>query len=185
MKVVSISGTPGSGKSFLANEIKNYFKDLDVKIICLTSFIKKNKLYLEKDSINDTLITDVRVLSRELNKYLFSLKCDLVIVDGHMSHLLSNRQILQVIVRSDLSSIHNRLKKRKYSELKIKDNLESEIFNVCYEESVKKNKKRDNVIFFNGNLNSVEFEVMKKTFSFKKENYVLKNFLVFLRKIIK
>ena len=58
-----------------------------------------------------------------------------IIVDSHLSHFLESDYC--IIVRTDLKKLYNRLKKRKYSKAKIKDNIESEIFEVCLDDARK------------------------------------------------
>ncbi|MBU2475028.1 MAG: AAA family ATPase [Nanoarchaeota archaeon] len=119
MKIV-VSGTPGTGKSKfskkLAKELK--FKYLDIK-----TFSRKNKIYdkIEKNC----LIIDEKKLVKELKK----LKGNYVI-DGHLSHYLKADYC--VVCKCDLKVLKKRLEKRKYSKQKIKDNLDAEIFDVCF-----------------------------------------------------
>ena len=119
MKIV-VSGTPGTGKSKfskrLAKELK--FKYLDIKL-----FSKKNKIYdkIEKNC----LVIDEKKLVKALKK----LKGNYVI-DGHLSHYLKADYC--VVCKCDLKALKKRLEKRKYSKQKIKDNLDAEIFDVCF-----------------------------------------------------
>ncbi|MFH1840125.1 MAG: AAA family ATPase [Nanoarchaeota archaeon] len=124
MKIV-VSGTPGTGKSKfskkLAKELK--FKYLDIK-----TFSRKNKIYdkIEKNC----LIIDEKKLVKELKK----LKGNYVI-DGHLSHYLKADYC--VVCKCDLKVLKKRLGKRKYSKQKIKDNLDAEIFDVCFVDAKK------------------------------------------------
>jgi adenylate kinase len=40
-----------------------------------------------------------------------------------------------VVAKCDIKELNERLKKRKYSQAKIKENLQAEIFNICYNEA--------------------------------------------------
>ena len=56
-----------------------------------------------------------------------------------MSHYLPKRYVdLCIVTKCDIKVLKNRLKKRKYSLNKIKDNIEAEIFDVCLLEAKKK-----------------------------------------------
>ena len=67
-----------------------------------------------------------------------------IIIDSHLSHYLNSDYCF--VVKTDLKTLKKRLQKRKYSEQKIKDNLEAEIFDICHEEA--KELKR-NVLIIN------------------------------------
>ena len=56
-----------------------------------------------------------------------------IIIDSHLSHLC-NCDIC-FVVKTDIAVLRKRLKLRKYSAQKIQDNIVSEIFDVCLEET--------------------------------------------------
>ena len=61
-----------------------------------------------------------------------------------MSHYLPKRVVdLCIVTKCDIKVLNKRLKKRRYSKAKIKDNLEAEIFDVCLLEA---KKKKHNVL---------------------------------------
>lgn len=68
---------------------------------------------------------------------------DLVILDGHVSHLLNPDYI--IVLRSNPENIKQRLEIRKYSSEKIMENIEAEILDVCLVESIENND--ENIIF--------------------------------------
>jgi len=119
MKIV-VSGTPGTGKSKFSKKLAKVlkFKYLDIK-----KFSKENKIYdkIEKNC----LVIDEKKLVKELKK----LKGNYVI-DGHLSHYLKADYC--VVCKCNLKVLKKRLEKRKYSKKKVKDNLEAEIFDVCF-----------------------------------------------------
>ncbi len=60
----------------------------------------------------------------------------IIIVDSHLSHFISPKIVdLCVICKCELKELKRRLKKRGYSEDKIRENLQAEIFDVCKEEA--------------------------------------------------
>ena len=124
MKIV-VSGTPGTGKSLFSKKLvkKLRFKYLDIK-----NFVRKNKIYdkIEKNC----LVIDEKKLVKELKK----LKGD-YIIDGHLSHYLKADYC--VVCKCDLKILKKRLEKRKYSKKKVRENLDAEIFDVCFNEAKK------------------------------------------------
>ena len=133
MKTIIVSGSVGCGKTRFAKKLaleKNY------KYVNLTEFINKNKLFEKYDRKRDTYDVDVKKLNKALIKLIKYSKSNLVI-DGHLSHYLPSRYVdLCYIVKCDLKELKKRLIKRKYSKLKIAENLEAEIFDSCYNEAV-------------------------------------------------
>ena len=124
MKIV-VSGTPGTGKTKFAKKLAKEFKFnyLDIKL-----FSRKNKIYdkIEKNC----LVIDEKKLVKELKK----LKGN-YIIDGHLSHYLKANYCF--ICKCGLKVLKKRLEKRKYSKQKIKDNLDAEIFDVCFTDAKK------------------------------------------------
>ena len=100
------------------NHIKSY-------MIC--SFLSeqyKTNFQVEKDSI------DIDALDKVLSNKLASSDCDITIVEGHLTHLLSNPDFV-IILRVNPEVLESRLAKRDYTSLKIKENLEAEALAVC------------------------------------------------------
>jgi len=77
---------------------------------------------------NNCLVIDEKKLVKELKK----LKGNYVI-DGHLSHFLKADYC--VICKCDLKVLKKRLMKRKYSSKKLQNNLNCEIFDVCFNEA--------------------------------------------------
>jgi len=59
-----------------------------------------------------------------------------IIIDSHLSHYLPNKYVdLCIVLKCDLRQLKNRLKEKKYSKEKIRENLNAEIFDVCLNEA--------------------------------------------------
>ena len=53
-----------------------------------------------------------------------------------MSYFIDPKYVeLAICMKADIETLNARLKERGYSQKKIQENLECEIFNVCYEEA--------------------------------------------------
>ena len=135
--VIVITGTSGSGKTLVAKKIAKKFK---LKYIDVNKLIKEERLYDYYDRKLKTYVVDVK----KLNKYLIELikKNKNIVLDSHLSHYLDKKYVdLCVVCKCDLKILKKRLEKRKYSKKKIRENLDSEIFDVCLVEALEKGHK--------------------------------------------
>jgi broad-specificity NMP kinase len=150
---------------------KRLSKITGLKYFDLNGYIRENELYDSYDKADKTFDVDVKRL-RPLNSMFrkrsgrerlfdkmkgstLSLKDFInivkdrklngVIIDSHLSQNMNSDYC--IIVKSDIKDINKRLTKRGYAKKKIKDNVESEIFDVCLEEA--KNLKRRIIIVIN------------------------------------
>ncbi len=142
MKTVVVSGTPCAGKTTLAKKLaktKNY------KYIDVNKIIKEYKLKESYDKKKKCYVIDVKKLNRLLVKIIKESKENLVI-DSHLSHYLPKKYVdLCIITKCELKILERRLKKRRYANSKIRENLDCEIFDVCLNEA-KENKHKVKVV---------------------------------------
>jgi adenylate kinase len=164
--IIAISGTPGTGKTYIANKIAKATKNR-LEYFDLNKYVKDNKLYdsydkkaktydvnikelkkiieptfkkeYSKDKLLDKLIGKTIKL-KELLQVISKLpkKNEGVIIDSHLSHYFKSDYC--IIVKTDIKTLNKRLKARKYPKNKIQDNVESEIFEVCFDEARKLKK---------------------------------------------
>ena len=138
MKSIIITGSVGSGKTTLSKKISKY---LDFDYIDVNKLIKKEGLSVGYDNKEMCEVVDVKKLNKTLVRLIKEFKNGIVI-DSHLSHYLPKEYVdLCIVTKCNLLELKKRLKKRKYSEKKIKDNMESEIFNICFEEAKEKGHK--------------------------------------------
>jgi len=132
MKTIIVSGSVGSGKTTIAKKLS---KKLNYKYIDVSKIIKKEKLFDYYDKKRKCSVVDIKKLNKFLIKKIKDSKKD-QIIDSHMSHHLPKKYVdLCIITKCDIKELSKRLKKRKYTKTKIKENIECEIFNVCEEEA--------------------------------------------------
>lgn len=142
MFVLIVSGAVCTGKTKVARAIG---KRYNLKYVDVNKLIKENKLYDSYDRGLKSYVVDIDKLNEFLIRYIKNSKKGLVI-DSHLSHYLDKKYVdLCVVVKCDISVLKKRLEKRKYSKLKIRENLDGEIFDVCLVEA-KENGHRIKVI---------------------------------------
>ena len=126
MKAVVVTGTPGTGKTTVA---KRLAKKLEYKVI------SSEKLSSGYDKKKKCKVVDEKKLSKALVKMIKKSDQGLVI-DSHLSHYLPADAVdVCIVTKCNLKLLKNRLKRRKYSEKKIRDNLDCEIFDICLNEA--------------------------------------------------
>lgn len=128
-KAIIVTGTPGTGKSTFSKKL--CAENVELEYFDLNDYIKKNKLYDSFDEELDTFVVDEDVVSEILIPLITSSE-KTILVDSHMSHYLDPKYVsLCYVTKCSLGELKKRLVKRGYSEQKIRDNLDAEIFDVC------------------------------------------------------
>ena len=136
MKIIIITGTPGTGKTVLAKKLANL---LNFTYIDVNQIIKSNKLKSNYDKKRSTYIINTNKLNRILISLVKNTNKSLII-DSHLSHYLPSKLVdLCIVTKCDLKVLIKRLRKRKYSLNKIRENIDSEIFDICLNEAIEDN----------------------------------------------
>jgi len=154
--IVCITGTPGAGKTYLARKLtKEGFKHISG-----IDVIRKYRITEYFDRKRSCIVVDKK---RFVASMLRECQGDCV-VDSHLSHNLPRKKVsLCIVCKCELKKLYRRLKKRGYSQGKIRENLDSEIFDVCFDEAISEGHE---VITYE--KESDYGKILKKIRSFKK-----------------
>src|SRR3989338_3368628 len=130
--IIIVTGSVGTGKTVISKALASR---LNFEYIDVNKIIKENDLSGSYIPELDTYEVDVKKLKNFLLNYING-KEDLII-DGHLSHYLDCDIInFCIVCRCDLKLLKQRLLDRGYNELKIRENLDAEIFETCKQESL-------------------------------------------------
>jgi len=129
--IIAISGTPGTGKTVVANLLG---KRIDFKIVDLNSFAKKNKMVAGHDEKRDCDIVDID----DIDKHFKEIK-ENVVIESHFAHDIHSDVI--VILRTNPKELRKRLGEREWKNEKIEENVLSEIMEVCLSEAMETGRK--------------------------------------------
>ena len=162
LKTIIITGTPGTGKTSIAKKLCNKF---NYKYIDVNNIIKKYKISKGYDKKCKTKIVDIQKLNKALISEIKKIKKNItkkvngVIIDSHLSHYLPYKYAdLCIVTKCNLKALKIRLKKRGYSKNKIRENLDAEIFDICYMEAL---ENGHNILVMNTDKNPKMQKIIK------------------------
>lgn len=130
--IVSITGTPGTGKSSAGRVLAARGR----KVIELGDLIKEHNLYEGRDEERGSLEVDPDVLAERLPPLLPK---DEVLLVGHLSHLGPTDLI--IVLRCRPSVLEMRLAARGWPEAKVRENVEAEALDVILVEAVESERE--------------------------------------------
>lgn len=131
-EAIIVTGTPGTGKTTVAMRLA---KKLGYLYVDVNKIISREKLSTGYDRKKKCKVVDENKLSKVLVKMIKNSEQGLVI-DSHLSHYLPSDVVdVCFVTKCNLKLLKRRMKRRKYSEQKIRDNLDCEIFDVCLNEA--------------------------------------------------
>ncbi|TFG28395.1 MAG: AAA family ATPase [Promethearchaeota archaeon] len=142
MKIIIISGTPGTGKTTVSKKIAAI---IGAEVISLNEIVISKQFTLEYDKKRDTYIVDFESLHHYILKQIEKLKADMIkflIIEGHFSDFIPDDLIdLAIILRSNPDILYKRLEKRGYKTEKIIENVQAEILGNCVNYMIQKKIK--------------------------------------------
>ena len=149
--IVALTGTPGIGKTSIANILK----EKGFLVVDITKIAIEKSFLIGNDEKRDSKIVDIDVL----NKYVGENYKDeeIVFIDGHLSHLLACVDKV-IVLRCHPDKLRIRLSNKGWREEKIKENLEAEILDVILCEAVEMRSKKD-IFEINTTKKSIDYVV--------------------------
>ncbi|XP_078483699.1 adenylate kinase isoenzyme 6-like [Ciona intestinalis] len=127
---ILISGTPGTGKTTLAQELANV---TNLNFVSIGQIAKENELFCGYD---DQLQCPILDEERVLDELEDQMSEGGNIVDYHGCEFFPQRWFdIVFVLRTDNTILHERLSQRGYNEVKLKNNIESEIFQIILDEA--------------------------------------------------
>lgn len=116
--MIVITGTPGTGKTTLANELAGL---LNLPVIHVNELVKQKKLYT---GIEDgSLIVNLPALKRELRNFK-GIAEGLVLCEMKLKGVA-------IVLRTSPRELEKRLREKGFHEKKIKENVEAEALDYC------------------------------------------------------
>ena len=137
--IIVVTGSVGTGKTTIAKNLAKRLKFIYLDVNSTLDEYNLKSKYIKKF---DAYEVDVSKLNKVLIKIIKDNKN--LVIDSHLSHYLPSSLVDYCIVcKCDIKFLNNRLVNRKYTKIKIRENLDSEIFDVCLIEAL---EKKHNVI---------------------------------------
>ncbi len=128
---IIVTGSVGTGKTTFAEKLA---KKLNYRYVDVNKIISERDLEEGYDEERNCKIID----TDKLNKVLIEIikKDNKLVIDSHLSHYLPKKYVEKCYVtKCNLKELEKRLKKRNYTKEKIRENLDTEIFDICLEEA--------------------------------------------------
>ena len=120
--VLVIMGTPGSGKTTLAESLRRRMKNSN--LISVNRVIRENKFFTSREK-DGTLVADMGKLKSYLRREARNNE-GILILEGHLLCEIDIPGATAIVIREHLNTLEKRLIKRGYPWSKIRDNIISE-----------------------------------------------------------
>jgi len=132
MKIIVISGTPGTGKTSVSKHLSEI---ANAKYISLSKLVVSEQLTLKYDKRRETHVVDFEKLTPYIINLIENYKkknLEFLLIESHFSDVTPEKYIDYVIIlRCNPDELYKRLEKKGYENEKIIENVQSEILGSC------------------------------------------------------
>lgn len=122
---ITITGTPGTGKTTVTNALAEL--GVDTPVIHLNDEIRDHDLWTERDADRNSLVTDLEAVEEYLGDWSG-------ILESHLAHRFDADRV--IVLRCEPSVLERRLLDRGETAAKARENAESEALDVILSEAV-------------------------------------------------
>ncbi|MBI2970819.1 MAG: AAA family ATPase [Candidatus Aenigmarchaeota archaeon] len=133
--IIALSGTPGTGKSAVAQLLA---KKLQCRLISITRLVRSRKIPTQYDRMRKTRIVDTRLVQLAVDRELGHGAS--AVIEGHLAHLLRADRV--VILRCNPAVLARRLTKKRWNAAKIRENVQAEILDAITIEALEMHGRR-------------------------------------------
>jgi adenylate kinase len=139
-RVILITGTPCVGKTTVATELA---KRLNAEYVNLTELAQKHNLTLAEDEERHTTIIDEDKMRAKMAEVIRATEKHDVIIDGHYAPAVTPKEkVTRVFVlRRNPVQLREFMLKNGFNEAKLRENLASEILDVCLVEALQEQEE--------------------------------------------
>ncbi len=139
--IFCVTGTPGCGKTQFAKKLAAHKK---LRYVPLHEILHRERLYVSYDRQMGSYAYREKRVERFLIGLITAARKlgEGLVIDGHLSHCVPRQYVDQCfVVTCDVKTLKRRLRRRGYSERKIRENLDAEILDVCLVEARERGHK--------------------------------------------
>ena len=129
MRVVALTGTPGTGKTTVAVELSG----MGYSIVYVDELIRSLNVRTTAERGTSAIAVDVTDLKRKAISHWKAVREKKVVVAGHLSHYAGAEGA--VVLRCAPSVLEKRLEARRWSREKIRENVQAEVLDVILVEA--------------------------------------------------
>lgn len=138
--LITITGTPGTGKTTIAKKLSDV---TGLEYVSINELARDNDCITGKDEIRNSDIIDIECLKKVINEL------NNCILDGHVAHMFDVDKVY--VLRTEPKVLEARLFQKGWSKAKVNENVEAELLGIIASEAREEN---DNV----NEINTTEIE---------------------------
>ncbi len=152
MRLIVITGTPGTGKTTIAKRVAKRIPGAE--LVSVNKLIREKRLFTSRAS-DGTMIAEMRRLRLELAGLARRSRSKVLILEGHLLCDISIRGATAIVVRQHLPVLLRRLLKRGYAASKIRENIVSEATDYCGIHAAERYGRAYEVVDGKGSVNEI------------------------------